>query len=171
MTLDSMDFVVFVEAVLSLALLIGFALSHREVRWAVLDYGVAGLAILAGGFTVLQRDALGLTWSLIPLAILIGAAGLLLGRTVMTTLQAKRGPTDTAGRVREMAHERGVPTRMQSSVASTAIWAEILKVLQSTSPKLISPPSRIRTQPVPAGRLGRAGIAGCTGPSARPRCL
>lgn len=101
MTLDSMDFVVFVEAVLSLALLIGFALSHREVRWAVLDYGVAGLAILAGGFTVLQRDALGLTWSLIPLAILIGAAGLLLGRTVMTTFQAKRGPTDTAGRVRE----------------------------------------------------------------------
>lgn len=80
---DSMDFVIFVEAVLGVALLIGFALSGRAGRWALLDYGVFGLAILGGLFALLHSDALDLTWALIPLTGLISLAGACIVRTFM----------------------------------------------------------------------------------------
>lgn len=80
---DSMDFVIFVEAALSLVLLIGFILSGKAGRWAALDYGVFGVAVLAGIFTVLHRDALDLTWALIPLTGLISIAGACAVRTFM----------------------------------------------------------------------------------------
>lgn len=84
-----MDFVIFVEAAASVGLLLGFVLSCREGRWVALDYGVFGLAILAGVFTVLHRDALGLTWALIPLTGLISVAGACAVRTFTETPRPK----------------------------------------------------------------------------------
>jgi hypothetical protein len=78
-----MDFVIFVEAVLGVVLLIGFVLSRQAGRWAVLDYGVFGLAILGGVFALSQSDTLGLTWALIPLTGLISLAGACAVRTFM----------------------------------------------------------------------------------------